>query len=153
MTDSLTEEQIAEFREAFGLIDKNSDGVITAEELELAISSLNVQPPKKEEIREMMNEADVDQDGFIDLQEFLTIMAAKMKENVDEEAKQAFTFFDRDKDGFISSVELKDVLINLGEGVSDEEVEEMIKEVDLDRDGLVSYEEFARMMMMMASIS
>lgn len=48
------------------------------EELELTIASLN-EHPTKEEIREMINEADADQDGSIDFQEFLSIMATKIK--------------------------------------------------------------------------
>ncbi|CAA3031999.1 calmodulin 11, partial [Olea europaea subsp. europaea] len=55
MADALTEEQIAEFREAFCLIDKDSDGVITMAELAAVIHSLN-EHPTKEEIQEMINE-------------------------------------------------------------------------------------------------
>ena len=33
MADSLTEEQIAEFKEAFSLFDKDGDGTITTKEL------------------------------------------------------------------------------------------------------------------------
>ncbi|KAH6796852.1 Sec23/Sec24 protein transport family protein [Perilla frutescens var. hirtella] len=141
MADALTEEQIAEFREAFCLIDRDSDGVITVEELATVIQSLN-EHPTKEEIQEMMNEVDADGDGTVDFEEFLSIMARKMKENVAEELKEAFKVFDRDQDGFISAIELRNVMLNLGERLSDEEAEQMIREADLDGDGLVSYEEF-----------
>ena len=40
--------------------------------------------------------------------------------------------------------------MNLGERLTEEEAEQMIREADVDGDGLVSYEEFARMMMMVA---
>ncbi|KAL1550170.1 hypothetical protein AAHA92_18170 [Salvia divinorum] len=152
MADALTEEQIAEFREAFSLIDKDSDGMITVEELATVIQSLN-EHPTKEEIQEMMNEVDADGDGTVDFEEFLSIMARKMKENVAEELKEAFKVFDRDQDGFISAIEvgLRNVMLNLGERLSDEEAEQMIREADLDGDGLVSYEEFVRMMMLSAA--
>lgn len=48
------------------------------EELALAIQYLN-EHPTKEEIQEMMNEADVDGDGTVDFEEFLTVMSRKMK--------------------------------------------------------------------------
>ncbi|GFP97987.1 calmodulin [Phtheirospermum japonicum] len=147
MADSLTEEQIAEFHDAFCLIDKDSDGVITVEELASVIQSLN-EHPTNEEIQLMLNEADTDGDGTVDFEEFLSVMASKTKENViTDELREAFKVFDRDQDGFISAFELRNVMMNLGEKLSDEEAEQMIREVDLDGDGLVSYEEFARIML------
>lgn len=52
--------------------------MITVEELATVIQSLN-EHPTKEEIQEMMNEVDADGDGTVDFQEFLSIMARKMK--------------------------------------------------------------------------
>ncbi|EXB26550.1 Calmodulin-like protein 11 [Morus notabilis] len=149
MAETLTENQIAEFREAFCLIDRDSDGFITMEELISIIQSLD-ERPKREEIQEMINDVDCDCDGngTIDFDEFLNIMARKMKENVAEELKEAFKVFDRNQDGYISANELRQVMINLGERLTHEEAEQMIKEADLDGDGQVSYEEFARMMML-----
>ncbi|XP_062144651.1 calmodulin-2/4-like isoform X2 [Alnus glutinosa] len=166
MSDALTEAQVAEFWEAFSLIDKDSDGNwalemfflnywvlhllvghITMEELATVIQSLN-ENPTKEEVGDMIGEVDADGNGTIDFEDFLNIMARKMKENVAEELKEAFKVFDRDQDGYISANELRHVMINLGERLTDEEAEQMIKEADLDGDGQVSYEEFARMMML-----
>ncbi|XP_073129345.1 calmodulin-like [Henckelia pumila] len=145
MVDSLTQVEISEFREAFCLIDKDSDGLITVGELASAIQSLN-ENPTPEEIQEMMN-ADGDGDvTTVSFDKFLSIMARKMKENVADELIEAFKVFDRDQDGFISAVELRNVMINLGEKLTDEEAEQMIREADVDGDGLVSYEEFVRMM-------
>ncbi|GAA0145401.1 hypothetical protein LIER_05602 [Lithospermum erythrorhizon] len=105
MAETLSEEQIAEFREAFLVIDKDSDGVITIVELATVIQSLN-ERPTKEEIEEMMNEVEVDGNGTIDFEGFLNIMGRKMKDNVGEELKEAFKVFDRDQDGFISAKEV-----------------------------------------------
>ncbi|CAI9107748.1 OLC1v1007183C1 [Oldenlandia corymbosa var. corymbosa] len=74
----LTEEQVAEFREAFSLIDKDSDGIITIEELASVMKSLH-ERPTKEEVREMICEVDVNGNGRIDFEDFLAIMAKKMK--------------------------------------------------------------------------
>ncbi|KAK8702109.1 hypothetical protein V6N13_020478 [Hibiscus sabdariffa] len=146
MADTLTGDQISEFREAFNLIDKDSDGYITMEELATVIQALDVNPTK-EEVQGMMSEVDVQGNGTVDFDDFLKIMARKMKENVIDELQEAFKVFDRDQDGFISANELRQVMMNLGERLTVEEAEQMIREADVDGDGLVSYEEFARMMM------
>ncbi|KAM5561538.1 calmodulin-like protein 8 [Rosa sericea] len=145
--DVLSEEQIAEFQEAFCLFDKDGDGCITIEELATAIKSVD-QNPTAEELQNMISEVDIDGNGTIEFGEFLNVMVTKMKENdADEELKEAFKVFDKDQDGYISPKELRNVMINLGERLTDEEVEQMIREADLDGDGLVNYEEFVRMML------
>lgn len=79
--------------------------------------------------------------GTIDFEEFLHMMARKMKEtDSEEELREAFRVFDKDGNGFISAAELRHVMTNLGEKLTDEEVDEMIKEADLDGDGMVNYE-------------
>jgi len=79
--------------------------------------------------------------GTIDFEEFLLMMARKMKDtDSEEELREAFRVFDKDGNGFISAAELRHVMTNLGEKLTDEEVDEMIKEADLDGDGLVNYE-------------
>ncbi|KAL6007280.1 hypothetical protein ACLOJK_032776 [Asimina triloba] len=147
MADLLTEEQIAEFQEAFCLFDKDGDGCITIDELATVIRSLG-QDPTEEELQDMINEVDVDGNGTIEFGEFLNLMARKMKEtDAEEELREAFRVFDRDQNGYISANELRHVMINLGEKLTDEEVEQMIREADMDGDGQVNYEEFVRMMM------
>ncbi|CAI9739520.1 calmodulin-A-like isoform X1 [Octopus vulgaris] len=81
--------------------------------------------------------------GTIDFEEFLQMMARKMKEtDSEEELREAFRVFDKDGNGFISAAELRHVMTNLGEKLTDEEVDEMIREADLDGDGMVNYEDF-----------
>ena len=76
MADQLTEEQIAEFREAFSLFDKDYDGAITKFELGNAMRALE-QNPTEEEVKEMIDEVDADESGSIDFPEFLSLMARK----------------------------------------------------------------------------
>ncbi|EXB93240.1 Calmodulin-like protein 11 [Morus notabilis] len=147
MGEVLTEQHIADFQEAFYLLDKDGDGCITIDELATAIKSLD-QNPTEEELQRMISEVDVDGNGTIEFGEFLNLMARKMKEHeAEEELREAFRVFDKDQDGYISPTELRHVMINLGEKLKDEELEQMIREADLDGDGLVNYEEFVRMML------
>nr|APA33948.1 seminal fluid protein [Nilaparvata lugens] len=146
MADQLTEEQIAEFKEAFSLFDKDGDGTITTKELGTVMRSLG-QNPTEAELQDMINEVDADGNGTIDFPEFLTMMARKMKDtDSEEEIREAFRVFDKDGNGFISAAELRHVMTNLGEKLTDEEVDEMIREADIDGDGQVNYEEFVTMM-------
>merc|ERR1711886_15653 len=145
--EQLTEEQIAEFKEAFSLFDKDGDGTITTKELGTVKRSLG-QNPTEAELQDMINEVDADGNGTIDFPEFLSLMARKMKDtDTEEELIEAFNVFDRDGNGFISAAELRHVMTNLGEKLTDEEVDEMIREADVDGDGQINYEEFVKMMM------
>lgn len=78
MADELTESQIADFREAFSLFDKDGDGTISAKELGIVMRSLGQNPTEKE-LQELINRADDDASGTIDFHEFLIMMANKMK--------------------------------------------------------------------------
>uniref|UniRef100_A0A663EY60 EF-hand domain-containing protein n=1 Tax=Aquila chrysaetos chrysaetos TaxID=223781 RepID=A0A663EY60_AQUCH len=140
MADQLTEEQIAEFKEAFSLFDKDGDGTITTKELGTVMRSLG-QNPTEAELQDMINEVDADGNGTIDFPEFLTMMVRKMKDtDSEEEIREAFRVFDKDGNGYISAAELRHVMTNLGEKLTDEEVDEMIREADIDGDGQVNYE-------------
>jgi len=146
MAEKLGEDQIAEFREAFSLFDKDGDGTITTTELGTVMKSLG-QQPSEDELHDMINEVDADGSGTIDFKEFLEMMTKHMKESdCEQELREAFKVFDKDGNGKISSEELKTVMTNLGEKLSDEEINEMIREADDDGDGEVDYEEFVKMM-------
>jgi len=147
ISKQLTDDQIAEFKEAFALFDKDSDGCITTRELGTVMRSLG-QNPTEAELQDMIHEVDADGNGDIDFHEFLSMMARKMKDtDSEDEIKEAFKVFDKDGNGFISAAELRHVMTNLGEKLTDEEVDEMIREADIDGDGQINYEEFVKMMM------
>ena len=147
LAEQLTPEQIAEFKEAFSLFDKNGDGTIATKDLGTVMRSLGANPTEAE-LHDMINEIDADGNGTVDFPEFLTLMARKMKDvDSEEEIIEAFKVFDKDGNGFISAAELRHIMTNLGEKLTDEEADEMIREADVDGDGMINYVEFVKMMM------
>ncbi|KAJ7329337.1 hypothetical protein JRQ81_015511 [Phrynocephalus forsythii] len=147
MAQRLTEEQLAEYKEAFSLFDKDGDGRITTAELGTVLRSLGHNPTEGE-LHSLISAVDTNHSGTVDFPEFLSVVAKMAKAcDSEEEIREAFRVFDKDGNGYISVAELRHVMTNLGEKLSDEEVDEMIKEADMDGDGRVNYEEFVRVMM------
>ena len=145
--NNLTEEQIAEFQEAFQIFDKDGDGSITTKELGTVMRSLG-QNPSDEEVRQMIEEVDEDKSETIDFKEFLGLMARKMKEtDAEDELLEAFKVFDRDGNGKISAHELRYVMLSSGEDLTEQDIQEMVMEADIDGDGFIDYQEFVKIMM------
>ncbi|KAM3832242.1 uncharacterized protein M6D78_010405 [Vipera latastei] len=142
---SLMEHEIAEYKEAFMLFDRNGDGTITTRELGTVMRSLG-QNPTEAELREIVQKLEADKNGTIDFPEFLNLMEKQVKNRDCEEIRKAFQVFDKDGNGYICAAELRYIMTNLGEMLSNEEVEEMLKMADLDGDGQLNYEELLRIM-------
>ena len=73
MADQLSEEQIAEFNEAFSLFDKDGDGYISRTELKLALESMQEKFTDKQ-VENIIKSYDADQDGEINFNEFVNIV-------------------------------------------------------------------------------
>ncbi|VDH98383.1 Hypothetical predicted protein [Mytilus galloprovincialis] len=73
-TDMMKSVDLAdEVRDAFRLFDKNGDGYVTASELKTILSN-NGEKISDEELDAMVKDADVDGDGKINYQEFVSIL-------------------------------------------------------------------------------
>ncbi|XP_031099543.1 calmodulin-like protein 2 [Ipomoea triloba] len=70
----MTDDQMAEFKAAFSLFDKDGDGCITRKELGTMMRSLG-ENPSEADLQDMINEVDADGNGTIDFSEFLNFMA------------------------------------------------------------------------------
>lgn len=90
----------------------DGDGKITTEELRRIMISLG-QDPTEDELQRTIEEVDVDRNGTVDIDEFLTIMAAK-KQFSDAEILKAFKALDANGDGTVSAAELKKIMTQLG---------------------------------------
>lgn len=136
-----------ELMETFKYFDKNGDGRISATELGQVLRSVGI-ASTHEELDVMIREVDGDNDGFIDLAEFIRLNKVT-QDAIDDEQKTmaaAFEVFDIDKDGFISAAELHRVLSDLGEVLTEEDCLTMICNVDRNGDQRVDFSEFKYLM-------
>ena len=140
----MTEQQIAEMREAFQLFDRDGDGHVTPKELRIVLQTLG-QDPSDQEILEMIDDVDKDGNKEIEFEEFCMLMCKQMTERDDQETlTEAFKMLDADGSGEINRVELKEILRSfskMGEDIADEEIDNLISEADVDGDGQISYDE------------
>ena len=144
---NLTPEQIAEFKEAFTIFDTDGDHTISTKELGRVMKSLG-QSPSDAELRELIQEYDIDGNGTLDFPEFLELMARKVKQiDTEEELVEAFKIFDRDQDGLLKKNDIKAIFKILGEtDLDDDDIERMIKFADKDGDMSINFPEFCVMM-------
>lgn len=145
MVDKLTEQQKANFKEAFAVFDKDGNGSITHTELGEVMKSVGQTLPESE-LKELIKLVDLDGNGTVNFQEFLTVIV-KALQNLEAEVRAAFKAMDKDNSGSLSHAEVKQVFADFGEKVSDKDVDALIKEADTDGDGSVNYEEFVKLMM------
>jgi calmodulin len=143
----LSPEQIAEFREAFNIFDRDGDGRITVKELGTSMRALG-QNPSEEELEAMIAEVDVNGSRTIEFSEFLDMMGKQLLEkSIEEEVRDAFAAFDKDKDGRITAAELTHIMKNIGEPLPQEDIDEMIAEADINKDGNIDYGDFIHRML------
>lgn len=110
--------QIAEFKEAFNMIDQNRDGFIEKEDLHDMLASLG-KNPTDEYLEQMMNEAP----GPINFTMFLTLFGERLQGTDPEDViKNAFGCFDEENMGLIPEDRLRELLTTMGDRFLDEDV-------------------------------
>lgn len=153
MTGHLTEEMIADLKDAFKHFDNNGVGSILSKDLRSVMRSLG-QSLTDAELTEFINEADTAGRGIIDFPEFLSVMSKKLCagcEACEDDTKNLiakFKFFDKNDSGLISTADFRHVLENCGEDLSVEEVDELFSEgCSMEPIDSINYEEFVKMLM------
>merc|ERR1711924_494389 len=93
---SLTDEQVEEVREVFGLFDADQSGAIDCRELKGAMRALGFEV-KNEELIKMVGDIDTDGNGSVEFKEFMGMMTGKMGEKDSrEDIVKVFAMFDDD---------------------------------------------------------
>ena len=147
MLDDISQERRKEYKDAFEMFDKNKDGKITITELANVMRSLNLDPTE-EELKEMIDEVDLDGNGEIDFEEFVTLMNRRSKETDTEEViLNAFRVFDIEGNGLLSITDMRHIMINMTNSGLEDDLDDILINADTDGDGFIKYEEFIRMLL------
>lgn len=145
MNNSLSRDKIVEFQQNFDVYDRDKDGLVSFNEL---ADLMNYSGCKctESELQDLVNEAEVNERGQINKEEFISMMSKKLKESdTEDELIEAFQIFDKDNTKLISAKKLLDVFQKIDDSIKEEEVLQMIKEADIDGDGYLNFDEFVRM--------
>lgn len=149
MTNYLTEDSIAQFREAFETFDLDKDGYLNLKELADLMKQIGY-PITDQEVADIINEVDIDGNGHVDFREFIQLLARKMRDAENEdELLEAFKLFDRNGDSSIDFEDMFNIMsiigkATIGKEITPEEAQEMIDQADLDGDGVLKLNEFLK---------
>jgi len=135
--------QVQEFKEAFGLMDQDRDGTISADDLKEVFNSLG-KVPKDSEIKAMIDEAS----GPINFTMLLTLFGDRLN-GTDEEnvILNAFKLYDPDSKGNLHKDTLREVLCCEGkpdERLTEQEFNKMLEGAPIDPKGNLDYTAFTR---------
>ena len=148
MAWKLTLEDINEYKAAFTLFDKDSDGKLSSDEMGVLMRSLG-QNFSNKDLKRITEEIDKHGNGIVELHEFLNLMAENRHTNEDQtELIKAFKYFDRDNLGTINFEEFKHVLTTVSEKLSPEETEHLVSLAKADANGRLDYRDFVEMMLL-----
>merc|ERR1712142_1459961 len=146
-TFQLTDDQVADFKDAFKKFDAAGAGEIPTSELGTVMRMLG-HNLKDDELEECIKIVGADGGGSVDIDEFLELMRTKTKEAQDEvEVKEAFRVLDKEGKGEIHTDVITELLVQLDDTLTEADLNEMIAEIDEDGSGWVDYDEFKGLML------
>jgi len=129
-----------ELMATFKMLDTNSDGVLTKDELVTGLKKANMFISEVE-VENLMDRIDHNKDRTINYTEFVAAAIDKKRLLSDERVKICFRIFDKDDSGKISLAEFREVF--QGKNKVDPKIwEELVKEIDIDGDGEIELDEF-----------
>ncbi|XP_044739829.1 myosin regulatory light chain 2 [Chrysoperla carnea] len=127
-----SQKQVAEFKEAFQLMDHDKDGIIGKNDLRATFDSLGRLASEKE-LDEMVNEAS----GPINFTQLLTLFANRMSGGSDEDDVVIAAFKTFDDEGKIDSERLRHALMTWGDKFTGEEVDDAYDQMEIDDKGMI----------------
>ena len=148
MVDQITEEQIAEFREAFKAKYKpDAEGNANTTHLKAAIAEY-FRPPTEALLIDISHEIDPYSTKKWDFAGFLSIIDRKLRATEDELMLiEAFAEHDKDNSGYITKQQVKQLLTELEmDDLTPVQVDRMIAEAGSNSEGKVRYANLAKLL-------
>ena len=132
----------------FNQIDLDGDGKINKNDLLKGLRTKTESKALEKDIDKIYRNIDMDNNGYIEYEEFVRAAVSKEKFVDDNILRFAFKYFDKDNKNEITKKDLADVF---EQGISDKSkmetaLDTIIKEVDENGDGKIQYDEFVHIM-------
>ncbi|RAL40407.1 hypothetical protein DM860_006477 [Cuscuta australis] len=144
IAETMPEDEIKGLKEMFKNMDADGSGSITPSELRTGLAKLGSNL-SVDEIKQLMDAADIDKNGTIDYMEFITVAMHRHRLENERNLFMAFKHFDKDGNGYITRDELMHAMKDYGMG-DEATIREILNDVDTDNDGKINYDEFKQMM-------
>ena len=128
----------------FNKIDEDNDCIINKKELLEGLKKKYNSDVKEEDIDQIFKNIDLNNNGYIDYEEFVAASVNKRKFMNKNVLMLAFNFFDKNNSGEITFDEIEEIFKSsvFDERKIHESLEKIMKEVDLNIDGKVALDEF-----------
>jgi len=139
---------------AFDWFDNDGNNRIDTEELGVILRAMG-QDPSEEDVKQILNEADLDNNNYLSFDEFqaalLPYILDEMKDGrmTEPELRSCFNSMDLNGDGHISNWEFTNIFTTQLELLSLEEANVLLRWADRDGDGTVGWEEFIHIFKLM----
>jgi calcium-dependent protein kinase len=136
--------EISELKDAFVILDTNGDGRLNISELKAGYANIILSSIVS--IDKILENCDMDNDGMLGYNEFITGALDWKKRLTNELIESAFKAYDTDRSGTISLAEIKDFL---GEAQTDLKIDWnfIMEGIDSNGDGTIDLNEFKNLML------
>jgi Ca2+-binding EF-hand superfamily protein len=146
MKKPLTEEQLAELKSAFDLLDKDEKGYVEFRELQEVLFSYGILTTE-EESKVLTQLISVDGEDKFDFPEFIIFLFNSLKEtSPKEDYSDIFGLIDKDNIGTISIQDIKSYFDSINEDFKVEKIEENFKEIDKEGKGRIDLTQFNQLL-------
>ncbi|VDD88077.1 unnamed protein product [Enterobius vermicularis] len=125
-----------DLKQIFMEFDLNGDGLIQKNELKEVMVRMG-QCPTEDELDTMFRSADRDDDGNIDLEEFLSIAH---RNPIALSLRTVFDEIDVDGDGYLRRSELRQAFQRMGHTLTDSDMNAIYRHVDTNNDGRINFD-------------
>jgi len=136
-----SQRQVAEFKEAFSMMDADKDGVIGKGDLRATYDALGRMVTEKE-LDELLGEAT----GPLNFTMLLTLFANRMSGSADDDDVVVSAFKSFDEGGKIDSEKLRHALMTWGEKFSADEIDDAYEQMTIDGSGKIDTSKLIQML-------
>ncbi|XP_044585695.1 troponin C-like [Cotesia glomerata] len=147
----LSKDQKKQLKTAFDAFDHQKNNTIQTSDIATIVNMMGIELENPADLDNAIMEVDTFGSGEAKFEDFCTIVARFMEEDVDietlkTELKEAFRLYDREGNGYITTECFREILSEIDENLNNDELDMMIEEIDADGSGTLDFEEFVEAM-------